>query len=279
MHGVGAGYSRRTGQMPPLETILSMAERGDVFLREVDEDVRREQLAKLWERFGLYIVAVAVLIVVGIGGVKWWQYRQASLSEAAGERFEAAARIASSGKPEDITKAFSGIITNAPQGYSVLARMRVAGSLAASGKPAEALAEYEALAKDTAIDPILRDYASLQAAMLRVDSADAAEMQTRLAPLTTATSPWRHMAREVQALAAIKAGKTDEARKHLEALLGERTLPPTMLERVQLLLSVLTDQAAAPPAPSPSAAPPTAAPAPAVPKDAAVKAPTPEPKK
>lgn len=255
-----------------------MAERGDVFLREVDEEVRREQLYKLWERYGLYFVAVAMLIVVGIGGVKWWQYRQATLAEAAGERYEAAARLASAGKAEDITKAFSGIIGDAPKGYGVLARLRVAGGLAASGKPAEALAQFEALAKDATVDQVLRDYAAVQAAMLRVDTAAWAEMETRLASLVAGTSPWRHMAREVQALAAIRAGKTDDARKHLEALLGERTLPPSMLERVQLMLTVLTDQAAKP-APAPSAAPPTPGKPPAAPSQDAVKATTPAPKK
>jgi len=77
------------------------------------------------------------------------------------------------------------------------------------------------------------------------------------------------MAREVMALAAMKAGKTDEARKYLESLLGDRTTPPSMMDRVQILLGVLTDQDAskakpasrdattpqqtAPPAPAPAA--------------------------
>jgi hypothetical protein len=255
-----------------------MAERGDVFLREVDEEVRREQLYKLWERYGLYFVAVALMILVGIGGTKWWQYRQTSVAEAAGERYDAAARLASTGKAEDVAKAFSGIIGDAPTGYAVLARLRVAGGLAVAGKPAEALVHYDGLAKDASVDQMLRDYAAVQAAMLRVDSADWSEMETRLAPLVGGSSPWRHMAREVQALAAIKAGKTDDARKHLEALLGERSLPPSMLERVQLLLTVLTDQAAKP-TPAPSAAPSAPATQPVVPTADTAKTPTPAPKK
>ena len=255
-----------------------MADRGDVFLREVDEEVRREQLYKLWQRYGLYFVAVALLIVFGVGGVKWWQHRQASISESAGERYEAAARLASTGKSEDVAKAFSSIVGDAPKGYSVLARLRVAGALAASGKPAEALPHYDALAADASVDQILRDYAAVQSAMLRVDSADWEEMEKRLSPLLAATSPWRHMAREVRAFAAVKAGKSDEARKQLDMLLGERTLPPSMVERVQLLLTVLTDQdvvKATPPATPGSSTPGT----PGVPSQDAGKTSTPEPKK
>ena len=255
-----------------------MADRGDVFLREVDEEVRREQLYRLWQRYGLYFVAGALLIVFGVGGVKWWQYRQASIAEAGGERYEAAARLAGTGKSEDVAKAFSSIVGDAPKGYAVLARLRVAGALAASGKPAESLPHYDALANDTSVDQVLRDYAAVQSAMLRVDSADWEEMEKRLAPLLSATSPWRHMAREVRAFAAVKAGKSDEARKQLDMLLGERTLPPSMVERVQLLLTVLTDQdvaKATPPTTSSTPKPGTAA----TPGQDTVKTPTPEPKK
>lgn len=255
-----------------------MADRGDVFLREVDEEVRREQLYKLWQRYGLLIVAIAIAIVGGVGGVKWWQHRQASITEAAGDRYEAAARAASTGNPEDVVKAFSGIVGDAPKGYAILARLRIAGTLAASGKSTEALTHYDALANDTSADQVLRDYAALQAAMLRVDSADWDEMEKRLAPLLAATSPWRHMAREVRAFAAVKAGKTEEARKQLEALLGERTLPPSMTDRVQLLLTVLTDQDVAKAAPVSVSPSPTPG-APVAPSQGAVKTPTPAQKK
>ena len=38
----------------------------DIF-HEVDEEVRRERLQKLWERYSIYIIALAVLIVAGVG--------------------------------------------------------------------------------------------------------------------------------------------------------------------------------------------------------------------
>ena len=64
----------------------------DIF-NEVNEEVRREQLKRLWERYGIYLVALCVLIVVGVGawrGYEWWQGKQAAQSGAAFEQAVAA---------------------------------------------------------------------------------------------------------------------------------------------------------------------------------------------
>ena len=45
----------------------------DIF-QEVDEEVRREQLKKLWDRYGLLVVILAILIVAGVGAWRFYQY-------------------------------------------------------------------------------------------------------------------------------------------------------------------------------------------------------------
>ncbi len=56
----------------------------DIF-REVDEDIRHEKYRRLWDRFGSWVIAVAVLIVVGTGGYRGWLYWQDTQSQSAGE--------------------------------------------------------------------------------------------------------------------------------------------------------------------------------------------------
>jgi hypothetical protein len=218
-----------------------MADHTDTFIREVDEDMRREQFARIWERYGVFIVAAAVLLVAAVAGYKYMEYRRISAAEASGARYEAAAKLATSGKIEDATKAFEAIAKDAPAGYASLSRLRVAGALAKSGKTAEAVAAFDALAKDGSVDDLLRDFAALQAAMLRLDSADWTEMQNRLNDLMNERNPWRVSARELFGLAAYKAGRIDDARKTSEQLLGDRATPPSMVERVQVMLSVIAD--------------------------------------
>jgi len=225
-----------------------MVEKRDAFLREVDEEVRKEQLLQLWKRFGTLIVA---LVVLAVGGVGWWQWsksRTLSQAEAAGARFEAAARDLGDAPSDAALKVFSQIAADSPRGYRALARLRIASEHIKAARPGDALAEYEAIGKEQTFDPILREFAQLQAALLRLDTADWTEIENRLTPLIDGASAWRSPAREALAIGAIRAGKTDVARKQLDALLADRNLPQQMSERVQLLLALLTDQEGGKPA-------------------------------
>lgn len=217
-----------------------MADRTDTFIREIEEDLRRERFLQLWQRYGTYMVAAAVLLVLAIAGYKYREYDRISTAEASGARYEAAVRMATSGKPEEAQTAFDNLAKGSSAGYATLAKLRLAATAAKAGKTSEAIAAYEAIASG-ASDSLLRDYAALQAAVLSLDTADWTQMQNRLNDLANDRNPWRASARELLGLAAYKAGKLDEARKEFERLLGDKTTPPSMVERTQLMLSVLTE--------------------------------------
>lgn len=221
-----------------------MADRTDSFIREVEEELRRERFARLWEHYGTYIIVAAVLLVAAVGGYKYWEYDRSSRAEAAGARYEAAARLAANGKAEEARKDFEALATASPDGYATLSRLQLAGASAEAGNTAEAVAAYETIA-NTGADPLLRDFATLQAAMLRLDAADWTEMQNRLNDLTHDNNPWRASARELLGLAAYKAGRLADARREFERLLGDKATPPSMVERTQLMLSMLTETEAA----------------------------------
>jgi hypothetical protein len=225
-----------------------MADQTDHFMREVQEEMRRERLTRLWDRFGIFIIAGAVLLVLGVGGYKFVEHRNLSARQAAGVEFESAARHAAEGKAQEAHKAFEAMINNAPPGYGVLARLRNAGAYATEGKRDEAVAGYDAVSKDAAADPLLRDFATLQAAMLRIDVADWTEMQNRLKDLTNDNNAWRAPARELLGLAAMKAGKQDEARKAFEQILADTSVPSSTAQRARVMMTILTDAAQANPA-------------------------------
>lgn len=107
-----------------------MADQTDSFIREVQEDIRREQIAQIWARYGTYIIAAGVLIVAAVGAYKYAEYQRVSAAETSGARYEEAVRLATSGKAEDAQRALDAIIKEAPTGYSTLARIRAAGAMA-----------------------------------------------------------------------------------------------------------------------------------------------------
>ena len=218
-----------------------MADGTDTFLREVQEELRREQLTRIWERYGTYLIAAVIVLIAAVAGYKYMEYYRISAAETAGSNYRAALALSEQGKPEDAHKALEAIAAQSSSGYAALAGLRLAADAAKAGKTAEAVAAFEAVAKGSAGDDVLRDHAALQAAMLRLDTADWTEMQNRLNDLTNDKNAWRFSARELLGLAAYKAGRTADARKTFEQLLGDQGTPPSMVERVQLMLSVLTE--------------------------------------
>jgi hypothetical protein len=219
--------------------IASMTDQRDLLAREVDEELRREQLLKLWEQYGTYAVIVAVLIIVAVGGYKYSQYRSALAAEATGAEFVAATQ--GGGNPGEADKLLENIAAKGPIGYATLARLRLAAALRTNGKEADAASAYQAVADDGRVDGLLRDYARLQAAMLTLDTASWTDMQNRLNDLASDSNPWRYSARELLGLSAYKAGHQKEAREQFERLIGDQGTPPGIAERARIMMSMLTE--------------------------------------
>jgi hypothetical protein len=235
-----------------------MTNQRDSLAREIDEELRREQLLKIWDRYGTYIVVVVALLIASVGGYKLYEGRRLAAAESAGAQFVAAAREAAkdSKKPE-AQKALEQVASSGPAGYGLLARLRLAAADREAGRTEKAAADFEAIAKQRSVDPLLADYAELQAATLRLDSASWTEIQNRLNPLVVDGNPWRFSARELLGLAAQKAGRLDDARTQFTRLLGDRDTPQGIGERARVMLAMLTEAELAksptPAAPSPPA--------------------------
>ena len=208
----------------------------DIF-REVDEEVRREQLKKLWDRYGNYAVAAAVLVVAGIAawrGYGWWEARKAA---EAGTAFEVASNLAEAGKHAEAEAAFAKIAVDGTRGYRQLARMREAAELAQTDAKA-ALAEYDKIAGDGAVGPLLQDLAALRAGGILIDAGSFGEAQRRLEPLTGNDRTFRHTAREFLALAAWRAGDAAGAKRWFDLIMTDAQTPPATRSRVEMLMAL-----------------------------------------
>ena len=97
---------------------------------EVDEEVRREQLKKLWDKYSIYIIAAAILIVAAVGGWRGYQYLEAKKAAEAGDAFNRAVELSEQGKHEEAEKAFADLAAKAPYGYRLLSRFRLAAEVA-----------------------------------------------------------------------------------------------------------------------------------------------------
>lgn len=214
----------------------------DIF-QEVQEDLRRDRLKAIWDRYGTAIVVVAALIVAGVGGWRAYGYYQAQAAAAAGDRYEAAAKLAEDGKSEEARKAFAAIVADGPVGYRAIARLREADEAAKSDKAA-ALKLYQGVADDGAADGSLRDAARVRGAYIAVDAGSRDDVRKLAEPLATPDGAWEALAREALGLAAFKAGDMADARRHFEAVVADPDAPGSTRQRADLMLAVLPPAAA-----------------------------------
>jgi hypothetical protein len=212
----------------------------DIF-QEVDEELRRENFAKLWARFGKYVIALAVLIVLATAGVTQWRQYQKHQREAEGARYVAALDLARAGKDKDAADAFSVIARQAGGGHGMLARLEEAAMKARSGDTAGAVQLYGAVAADTSVDPIYRDVATLLAAQYGLDTGDPKAIIAQLAPLTSATNPWHPTALELTALAQLKSGDKAAARATYKRIADDLSAPQNLRARATEMIAALAE--------------------------------------
>ena len=210
----------------------------DIF-HEVDEEVRREQLKKLWDRYGNYVAAAAVLLVLAVAAWRaylWWDAKKAAETGAA---FEAAITLAESGKRSEAEAAFADIAGHGTSGYRHLARMREAAELAQTD-PKAAIAAYDQIAADGSVGHVLQDLALLRAGALLIDAGSYQEAQRRLEPLAANDRTFRHTAREFLVLASWRAGDATGAKRWFDLIMTDAQTPAPTRSRVEMLMAVGT---------------------------------------
>ncbi len=211
----------------------------DSLFREVDEEVRREQFAKLWQRYGNYVVAVSVLIIVAVAGVKGWQWWEKRQAEQAGSAYQQALTQLEQDKTAQAERSFAEIASGSHKGYATLARLQLAGALAERGETAEAVEAYDKIAADGAVEQELRDLARIRAGYLLAGSASPEELETRLRPLDRPNSRWANAVREIRAIAAYRAGDYALADRLMNEILVDPEAPQGMRQRAQLMVELL----------------------------------------
>jgi hypothetical protein len=225
----------------------------DIF-REVDEDLRREQLKKLWDRYGTYVIGLAVLIVVVTAGWRFYEYWQQTQAQASGDRFVAALRLADDGKHAEAGAALDELVKDGSGGYPLLATFRSAAEKAAAGDDKGAVAAYDAAAAASGAPALVRDLARLRAALILVSTASVDELKKRIGDLADPTSAWRHSAREILGIAAYRNGDFAVARGYYEDIANDQQTPQDLRQRADFMLSVLDARLGTPPE-KPEAAP------------------------
>ncbi len=237
------------------------------FIREVDEEYRRDRVVAFLAKYQVALIALAVAVVLATAGYRIFLYYQTQGAEAANTRYDAAMQLLREGKPAEAQAAFDKIQGEGPVGYGMLARLKAVEAMAARD-PSAAERGYDAITVDSSMDPSLRDVAEIRGAMLRVDSDDPKAFEARYAGFAVDSFAFRASLRELLALAALKRNDTEAAGRWLDGVVTDPDAPRALRRRAEAFLGLVASgpaEAGVPEAPkpvldaAPSATPPATA--------------------
>ncbi|KPF46480.1 tetratricopeptide repeat protein [Rhizobium sp. G187] len=223
-----------------------MVDQNDSFIREVNEELRSDQVRNAWKRYSRIIIGIAALIVLGTAGHRLWDHWDTTQASGAGDKFIAALTLAEQGKRDEAEAALKALEQEGFGAYGILARFRVASLEAEKGQPAEAIASFRTISDDASVPVAVRDAAKMRAAWLLIDTGSYADVSALVEVMATPAHAMRNSAREALGLAAYKADDMPRAREWFEQITEDAEAPRNVANRAQMLLDNIKASGKAP---------------------------------
>jgi hypothetical protein len=221
----------------------------DAFLREVDDDLRRDQLAGFGRRWGRPIAAAVVVGLILLAAILWWRHHREQQAGAAGEQLAGVLNDVEVGRAGATDPRLASLAQGGSDGYRALARMTQAG-LAARTDPVAGAASYQAMANDATLPQAIRDLALIRATTLQFDTLNPAEVVARMQPLAAAGSPWFGSAGELMALAYLKQNRPAQAGPLFARIAAAPETPETLRGRAASMATSLGQSVTLPAGPA-----------------------------
>ncbi len=216
----------------------------EVFVREVDEELQRDQMLSLWQRFGKPALGLIILVLLAWAGWLYWQHRQAKLDGVQGEAFNGIIEDVTANRQQGAEVRLAAIIASDGKGYHAPARMIRANLALQNDQKAKALADYRAVVHDEDAAPPWRDLALIRQTAAEFDTLKPNEVVNRLKPLAVKGNPWFGSAGEMTAMAWIKMGKRDLAARMFSQMSSDETVPESIRSRSRDMATMLGEAVA-----------------------------------
>jgi hypothetical protein len=229
---------------------------GETFLREVDEELRREQMGHFMKRYGWALLAAVVLVLGGIGGWLWWQARAEAAAGKQGEALTSALDSLEAGNRNAARPKLDELANSDLPGYRAAALFARANAETAAGNAPAAIATLRGIAANQDFDEIFRQAALVRQTQLEFDTLPPQQIAQRMGPLSQPGSPWLGSAGEMLGIAYLKMRRPDLAGPVFGRIGRDEHVPPSIRTRaVQMAGSLGVDAIDEPAALSATGAP------------------------
>jgi hypothetical protein len=217
-----------------------VADETDVLFQEIEDDLRQDQANKFWTNFGKYIVGAAVVLVVSVAGVQGWKSYDLKQRQAAGEAFSTAQKLVTGKNLDEALEEFNKMSAIGSR-YSVLAKFKSAALMRESGDLSGAINNYRQLANNNKINTYYKEMAIVIGAFVELDTKDKeATLIAQVESLDDAKNPWRHSAREILGLNAMKNGDKSKASLFFKTIAEDATAPKEIKDRAGEMLIIVS---------------------------------------
>lgn len=210
----------------------------EAFLREVDDNLRRDQMTGLARKWGTVGAVIVGLFLIGLAAFLWWRNHQIEQAGQDGEQFTQVLASADVGSESPNDPRLTALANSPRDGYRVLAKLTQAG-LVAKDNPVAGAKAYQAVADDSSNPQPMRDLATVRAVSLQFDSMAPADVVAKLKPLAIAGRPWFGSAGEMTALAYLKMNRKDLAGPLFAALSRDAEVPTSLRSRAEGMATAL----------------------------------------
>ena len=202
---------------------------------EVNEELRRQQLKSIWDRFGVYIIGFAVLIILSVGGNEIINHLNNRVSQRESNAFDNALNLIEKGNDS------AGLdqlieLTEGKTGYKGLALFRLSSESLTNGNYQEAVDYLKKASLDKTLTNNLRVFAKIKAGLILVDNGSFSEVDVLLKEVIDSGGPFSFHAKEIIALALIKNGRDLEAQEIFQEIANDASAPPVLARRAEIFL-------------------------------------------
>ncbi len=212
----------------------------EAFLREVDEEYRRDQMLGIWQRYGRVIIGVIVVGLLALAGWLYYQNHTTGMAGKRGEEYDAALQLLQQNQPAQALPALDKVAQGKSDGYAALARISEGNVMLERNDAKGAVAKFTSVVNDKSVDQPYRDLALVRQTAAEFDALKPEVVIQRLGTLANPDSPWFGTAGEMVAAAYLKSGNRAAAGKLFAQIAqGGDTVPESIRQRAVQLAGVL----------------------------------------
>ena len=218
----------------------------EAFLREVDDNLRRERVETFAKRYGKWLIAALILFLVAVGGYLYWQERQQEKSQAQSEELTAVYQLLGNGQMDAAKKRLQPLEKAGNDVVRGSALFAEAATALQANDRVTALARYRSIAADSGLPKPYQDVALIRATTLEFDSMKPQDVISRMEPMTKPGNPWFGSAGELTGMAYLKMGQKDKAGRLFASISADGQVPETIRNRARQIAGTLGVDAPAP---------------------------------